>query len=153
MIPQGHQSKEGGYERKDADVIGVILVAGLILLIMAISYLTVEGLLHLISGSHGASALGQSAVGEKSRFPEPRLQVNPTADLAISEKASESELHSYGWVDRSAGVVHLPIERAMQLLIERGLPEVGAGQTRLQLMQARPTTDVQPKSPTGSPMP
>ncbi|MCA1555006.1 MAG: hypothetical protein LC737_11585, partial [Chloroflexi bacterium] len=28
----------------------------------------------------------------------------------------------YGWVDQSAGITHIPIERAMELLLERGLP-------------------------------
>jgi hypothetical protein len=34
----------------------------------------------------------------------------------------EQTLNSYGWVDHSAGVVHIPIDRAMQLLAQRGLP-------------------------------
>ena len=38
----------------------------------------------------------------------------------LSEQTKQTE--TYGWVDRQAGVVHIPIERAMQLLVERGLP-------------------------------
>jgi hypothetical protein len=34
----------------------------------------------------------------------------------------EQQLHSYGWVDQSAGSVHIPIDQAMQLIAERGLP-------------------------------
>jgi len=34
----------------------------------------------------------------------------------------EETLNSYGWVDESAGVVHIPIQQAMQLLVEQGLP-------------------------------
>ena len=30
-------------------------------------------------------------------------------------------LHSYGWVDQQAGIVRIPIDRAMTLLTERGL--------------------------------
>ena len=32
----------------------------------------------------------------------------------------EAELHSYGWVDKNAGTVHIPIEDAMRLMLERG---------------------------------
>ena len=34
----------------------------------------------------------------------------------------ERTLYSYGWVDERAGIVRIPIERAMDLLVQRGLP-------------------------------
>lgn len=38
-------------------------------------------------------------------------------------KASETEqLNSYGWVDEQAGYVHIPIDRAMDLVLQQGLP-------------------------------
>ena len=152
MIPQGHQSEKGGHERRDADIPGVVLVATLVILITAISYLTVQGLmLFLKRADHRTAARAPHSVAQESNSPQPRLQVNPTTDLFLSQENSNSELHSYGWIDRKAGIVHIPIERAMELLMERGLPEVGAGQTRLQLMQARPSTDVQPANPLASP--
>ena len=142
MNPQGHQSARAGHERKDADVLGVALVAGLVLLIVAISVLTARGLLFFVGNRHATPPRAQASMAQ-SQFPQPRLQVDPVADLKASRAASNSQLHSYGWVDRKSGVARIPIERAMQLLIERGLPEVGAGQTRLQLMQARPSTNSQ----------
>jgi hypothetical protein len=57
-----------------------------------------------------------------ARFPQPRLQANAAADQ-VKARAQEDELLStYGWVDRQAGVVHLPIDRAMQMVAERGVP-------------------------------
>jgi hypothetical protein len=54
--------------------------------------------------------------------PEPRLQTDPRQDL-IDLRAKEDEwLGSYGWVDKNAGVVRIPIEVAMRLTLERGLP-------------------------------
>jgi hypothetical protein len=59
--------------------------------------------------------------------PGPRLEVN--LDQALRELRAEEEtvLHSYGWVDRDAGIVRLPIDRAITLLTERGLPRQAAG--------------------------
>jgi hypothetical protein len=38
----------------------------------------------------------------------------------LEERALEqTQLRSYGWVDRGAGLVRIPIDRAMQLYIER----------------------------------
>jgi hypothetical protein len=51
--------------------------------------------------------------------PEPRLQVDPAADIARLRATEQTQLDGYGWVDRQGGSVHIPIERAMQLLAER----------------------------------
>jgi len=48
--------------------------------------------------------------------PEPRLQIAPSLDLKALRAAEDAQLHGYGWVDRKGGVVHIPIERAMDLV-------------------------------------
>jgi len=72
------------------------------------------------------------------QFSDPRLQIDPALDLARMRARDLRELSTSAWVDRKAGVFRIPIERAMQLLAERGLPNVGGNQTPLSLMQARP---------------
>jgi hypothetical protein len=64
--------------------------------------------------------------------------------LAELRAAEDGDLNSCGWVDRNAGIVRIPIDRAMQLILERGLPDVGAGKTPLSLMQARPAETASP---------
>jgi hypothetical protein len=54
-------------------------------------------------------------------FPEPRLETDERTELNDFRLAEEQTLNSYGWVDQGAGVVHIPIERAMQLIAQRGL--------------------------------
>jgi hypothetical protein len=54
--------------------------------------------------------------------PAPRLQTGPRLDLQHLKQTQQELLHSYGWVDKSAGVVRIPIDRAMDLLVQRGLP-------------------------------
>ena len=54
--------------------------------------------------------------------PEPRLQTEPREDLAALRTREDATLSSYGWVDRNAGVVRIPIDRAMELTLQRGLP-------------------------------
>lgn len=51
--------------------------------------------------------------------PEPRLQTDPVGDLAILRAREAARLDGYGWVDRQAGIVHIPITRAMELLVAR----------------------------------
>lgn len=54
--------------------------------------------------------------------PAPRLQSDPARELAEMRAQEDAILHSYGWVDRPAGVVRIPIEKAIQLTLDRGLP-------------------------------
>jgi hypothetical protein len=54
--------------------------------------------------------------------PEPHLQTRPEQELAALRAAEEELLHSYGWVDESAGIAHIPIERSIELLVQSGLP-------------------------------
>ena len=51
-----------------------------------------------------------------------RLLATPEKTLTEVRTEAEAALASYGWVDRDAGVAHIPIERAMEILAERGLP-------------------------------
>ena len=53
---------------------------------------------------------------------EPRLKIAPLQDLLTLRARDAAALDAYAWVDREAGVVRIPIERAMAVLAERGLP-------------------------------
>lgn len=61
--------------------------------------------------------------------PPPRLQVAPEVDLQAVRRREEERLQSYGWINREAGVVRIPIERAMELLLQRGVPVRPQAQT------------------------
>ena len=56
------------------------------------------------------------------QFPEPRLEDDERTELNGFRLHEEQQLNSYGWVDQNAGVVHIPIEQAMKLIAQRGLP-------------------------------
>ena len=92
----------------------------------------------------GIDRVTEAVARSRAQFPEPRLQVAPQVDLAAMRAREDAELNSYGWVDRQAGVVRLPIERAMDLLAQRGLPVRGdpnapkATRTPLDMQQTRP---------------
>ena len=57
------------------------------------------------------------------RFPTPRLQTDDgNQDLAELHAREELLLEHYSWADRGQGKVRIPIERAMELIAQRGLP-------------------------------
>ncbi|MGA9509827.1 MAG: hypothetical protein WBV55_14525 [Candidatus Sulfotelmatobacter sp.] len=58
----------------------------------------------------------------QTAFPSPRLEEDERGQLNGIRLQQDDELYSYGWVDEKAGTVRLPIERAMDLLVQHGLP-------------------------------
>jgi hypothetical protein len=54
--------------------------------------------------------------------PEPRLEAYPLAPRQRLRAEEERVLTTYGWVDKDRGLVRVPIDRAMDLLVQRGLP-------------------------------
>ncbi len=59
---------------------------------------------------------------ENREAPVPRLQEHPDRDLQAIRAEEDRILTTYGWVDKSRGMVRIPIEEAMKLVAEQGLP-------------------------------
>jgi Tfp pilus assembly protein PilO len=59
---------------------------------------------------------------EREVIVQPRLQVDAAEELRQLRSAEDAVLSSYSWVDKDAGIVKIPIDRAMEILAEKGLP-------------------------------
>ncbi len=113
-----------GYETSDANV-GVLAKYALGLAVTCGVALVVVVLLldHFRAEKKSAEpALSPLAAQREAMPPEPRLQIQPDADWEKYKAAEDSLARTYGWVSREAGVVRLPIDRAMELVAQRGLP-------------------------------
>lgn len=53
-------------------------------------------------------------------FPEPALQTSPQNDLKAFERKQRDDISSYGWVDRTKELIHIPIEKAMRIIVGKG---------------------------------
>ena len=53
--------------------------------------------------------------------PAPRLQIHAVASWKAFRDAETNRLSTYGWMDRASGAVHIPEQRAMELVLERGV--------------------------------
>src|SRR5262249_45474047 len=63
---------------------------------------------------------------EVDQFPQPRLQESPPVDLVAMMREERARIASYGWVGRKAGIARIPVDRAMDILAQKGLPRVAA---------------------------
>ncbi|HBY93491.1 MAG: hypothetical protein C3F12_09820 [Candidatus Methylomirabilota bacterium] len=111
-----------GYESRDMSIrvigtflLGLLAVTGIVLLVMWL-------LFKVFVAQQAKRDVRPSPLAAAPLPPEPRLQVTPGRELQEKQAQEDVILNSYGWVDRGAGVVRIPIDRAITLLAERRLP-------------------------------
>ena len=131
--PQGTQKLDTfGYEKRDASGKGVFLaVAGLFVVLVL-----VELIVHFIvadfrkspppTDRYSGAVRAKQARDVQSSYP--KLQIAPPTDLARFREQETQALNSYGWVDKNKGIVRMPIDRAMDLVLQKGLPVRQPGQ-------------------------
>jgi hypothetical protein len=114
-----------GYETRDVDFRPVLWV-GFWLSVIVVASFALMWLMYVsfIARGERESAPAHSLAAEYARKapPAPNLQKDPFAEWEDLQRQNEEILSTYGWVDRPAGVVRIPIERAMDLALERGFP-------------------------------
>ena len=96
--------------------------------VAVIAALAVGVLLYVTLTPFILTRLYSSATSDVSRAlnikpPRPQLQLNTAADLLRFREENEQQLDSYGWVDRSKGIAHIPIGQAMQDVAARGIAD------------------------------
>jgi hypothetical protein len=110
------------------------------LAVLAITVLaSMGGLLWVLSdGRPPGQGVATPSVPAPNMSPAPDLQVASSRDYQQMRAAEEAQLHSYGWIDREAGIAAIPIQRAMEILASRGLPAQKSPVKRPQSKQEQP---------------
>jgi hypothetical protein len=113
----------GGYEKQDVGfrfamlfIVGIIAFTVLTMVVLFFVYplLTPEG----------ARARRETAEEVQRRLPPaPVLQANPAVDMQRFRAEEQRKVSTYGWVDERRGIVRVPVERAMEMVAQRGLPQ------------------------------
>jgi len=112
------------YEHTDASV-WIIAKFGLWLAISAVIIHIGLGLMYSMMIEQAKSTTPQqyplASSSEPRQPPAPRLQQFPRGEMYEMRLGQDAKLHSYGWVNKDAGTVHIPIEDAMKIALQRGL--------------------------------
>jgi hypothetical protein len=111
-----------GHERRDVSV-GVIVRWGIgVFALLFLSMIAIWPLLRFYEAREARDSPRPSPLASEYgpvEPPEPRLQVDPAADIEKLRATEQAVLDGYGWVDRTQGTVRIPIDRAMALFAER----------------------------------
>ena len=126
------------YEHTDIDVeIGYKSFLWLTVAIL-ISVGIVYGTFFFFEGQErGADAAAQKyplAVGQHKEPPSPNLQTQPFRDVYTLRQGESDKLGSYGWVDKDGGIARIPIDRAMDVMLEKGFPARAEGGNALNVV-------------------
>jgi hypothetical protein len=108
-----------GYERSDASVPAINKSLVGLLVLIAVSLVSMWALFAVLARTDGGQEPATPMEARRVLPPAPRLQVSNSADIEKMRAREREALASYGWVDKGAGIVRLPVERAMELLAER----------------------------------
>jgi hypothetical protein len=146
--PQRRQRREGaGYEKRDANAKWIFAIAAFVLVAGLMMHFVLARMTERLekksfpTDAWSGARHGRQIGAQNKTFPH--LQLNPPEDLNRFRASEEAELNSYGWIDRTAGVVRIPVARAMELMLERGLPtrtgtnQAAMGPSSFELQQRR----------------
>jgi hypothetical protein len=118
----GHET--AGHETRDASIRGIVLTGVGLAIGAAVALSIVYGIFQFLSTQPVTTAPpNPMAETNLQQFPpEPRIEEHPAVEIQELHAKEDSLLSTYGWTDKMAGVVRIPIDRAIDLELERGLP-------------------------------
>jgi hypothetical protein len=139
MMKHGHSGHETEYEHEDlgtrsafAFMIGLAIVGVVIYFIIVGMYSFLDkyersqmATASPLVTSKGAMSRVVTQADMDRAFKDngaPMLETDERGQFRDFLINQENQLNSYGWVDEKDGVAHIPIERAMELTVQRGLP-------------------------------
>jgi hypothetical protein len=135
-----HNAGEG-FEKEDLGPQGVLFFMGGLAVVGVVVYFILVGMYRYLDNydqSHQApmnpmvTATNEDrrrpTAADTQQFPEPRLEQNERGQLGDVVEAQDRILASYDWVDQKNGIVRIPIDQAMALLVQRGLPVLPQGE-------------------------
>lgn len=131
MIPQGEYRPASElkelHEGTDLNIKAVLINMGVLILLFFAAF----AIIAVVMSRFKDKEIERDKVALSNRFnadptpPGPVLQADPAGETRAILDAARSRLDSYGWNDAEKTSAHIPIDRAMAILAERGLPDVG----------------------------
>jgi hypothetical protein len=115
--------KSIGHETDAGDVRAIGLTGLSLAIGVAIVLILVYGIFHYLAHHPIILPANPLAETDQQQFPPtPRIEEHPAIEMKELNSQEDRVLSTYGWMDKKAGVVRIPIDRALQLQLERGFP-------------------------------
>ena len=102
----------------------VVIFLVVLFVSVALTLVACWGIFRFIVSTQPRGAPAAPYAHARALPPAPRLQVAPSKDYQAYSAHENKMLTTYGWVNRQKGIVRIPIQQAMTLLLKQGLPVV-----------------------------
>jgi hypothetical protein len=123
-----HQS-HGTHEKTDAQIRPIVVFLVALSLLIVASMVAMVFFFNALENWEASRDTPPSPLAEPNRVPpQPRLDKTSRGQLDAVKSEDRRRLEEYQWIDREAGVVQIPIDRAMELLLSEGLPTIPKGE-------------------------
>jgi hypothetical protein len=154
--PEGHSNEEVdaslGFEQSDVKITGILVFLVALGIFVVVTAFTCYGIGKILNahlnkedgpnskwtktvdvrqlGNLPSNPALQNKVAEITQsFPTPRVQLDDgNEDVAVLHAREDILLENYTWADQSKGKVRIPIERAMEIIAQHGLPVASPAQ-------------------------
>jgi hypothetical protein len=123
---KGPEHPGRGYEDSDVSLGRLFAFAGGVVALIVLGVLGSAAVFHFFVRHQPLGPPASPFEDVRTMPPEPRLQTTAPLDLKSYRNGQEKTLEGYGWVDSQAGVVRIPVDRAMDLLLQKGYPVRGS---------------------------
>jgi hypothetical protein len=153
--PEKHEvDASAGYERTDANITGIVVFITALAIFAVVTAMVCYGIGKVINAhlnkEDGPNTKWTKTVDVRQlgnmpsnpelqnkittlteTFPTPRVQTDDgNQDIADMHAREDLLLDNYTWIDQSKGTVRIPIDRAMELIAQRGLPAAPPAQVQ-----------------------
>ena len=121
----GHEPPAGiHHETSDVHVRPLAWLGVGLAVLIVLSILAMKGVFVLLDREQARNDIAPTPMMTQrpQQPPEPRLQTMPVPNRKLIAEQESKQLTTYGWVDSKSGAVRIPVDQAMKLLAERGLP-------------------------------
>lgn len=120
-LPKKNGHGGGGYEKQD---VGFRFAMTFVLALIGVVIVVLIFVVWFYQFMVPPRATTQTPVAQQRPLPPaPVLQANPAVDMQKFREREERKASSYGWVDQKSGIAQVPVQRAMEIVAERGLPQ------------------------------
>jgi hypothetical protein len=137
-------ANNSGFEQEDMSPLGIFYFMAGLAIVGVVIYFILVGMYRFLDAydrEHQApvnpmaiktgidQTMNPGEIRQKAEatFPKPVLEYSEQTQFIKELGRQDETLASYDWVDQKAGIVRIPIDRAIDLVAERGLPVLPAG--------------------------
>jgi hypothetical protein len=115
-----HSHNGAGHETTEVNVKTIVVSLAFLAVGTFLVCMLVVGIFRFFNSTYHPDVSAQQSQPQVP--PEPRLEVAPARQIIDLRAREDHILSTYSWIDKNAGTVRVPIDRAIDMLAQKGLP-------------------------------